>query len=85
MGPVNRSERAIVMKYRITIDFEDVEAAPPTLWDIAHNASDFVALALHEIKPHAVTRFYLRRLDGPSIAAALEGGEEIDIRELLPS
>lgn len=73
------------MMYRLTIDIAQASAERLTLWDIAHNAPDFFALAMMEINPKDVTRFYLRRLDGPSIVAALEAGTEIDIRELLPS
>lgn len=73
------------MTYRLTIDFEPVEGNAFTLWDIAHNAPDFFALAMMEIKPRDVRRFELRKLGGKSVAAALESGEEIDIRELLPS
>lgn len=73
------------MTYRLTIDIEPASAERLTLWDIAHNAPDFFALAMMEIAPRDVKRFYLRRLDGRSIAMALEGGEEIDIRELLQS
>jgi hypothetical protein len=73
------------MTFRLTIDIEPAAGERLTLWDIAHNVPCLIALALSEIRPADVTRLYLRRLDGPSIAAALEGGEEIDIREFLGS
>lgn len=73
------------MKYRLTIDFERTQGPPPSLWDIAHHADSFIALALADLKPETVTRFCLCRLQGPPIEAAIEACREIDIGEFLPT
>lgn len=63
------------MKYRLSIDMESAESL--TTWDM-HGLPHFLALALADVAKSDVTHFELTRLDGPSIAGALERCVEVN-------